>query len=72
MKVESNKLLKIIFYILILLTLFLICPFRVSNSSAKTTYSIGLMTYDEVTMAGGLYSTKLTSPYIGFLIMQLI
>ena len=72
MKVESNKLLKIIFYILILLTLFLICSFRVSNSSAKATYSIGLMTYDEVTMAGGLYSTKLTSPYISFLIMQLI
>ena len=72
MKVESNKLLKIIFYILILLTLFLICSFRVSNSSAQTTYSIGLMTYDEVTMAGGFYSTKLTSPYIGFLIMQLI
>ena len=72
MKVESNKLLKIIFYILILLTLFLICPFRVSNSSAKATYPIGLMTYDEITMAGGLYSTKLTSPYICFLIMQLI
>ena len=72
MKVESNKLLKIIFYILILLTLFIIYPFRASNSSAQTTYPIGLMTYDEVTMPGGLYSTKLTSPYIGFLIMQLI
>ena len=31
MKVESNKLLKIIFYLLILLTLFLICPFRASG-----------------------------------------
>ena len=31
MKVESNKLLKIIFYTLILLTLFLICPFRASG-----------------------------------------
>ena len=31
MKVESNKLLKIIFYALILLTLFLICPFRASG-----------------------------------------
>ena len=40
--------------------------FSASNSSAKTTYPIGLMTYDEVTMAGGLYSTKLTSPYTWF------
>ena len=37
--------------------------FSGSNSEAKLTYPIGLMTADEITYAGGRYRTKLSSPY---------
>ena len=37
--------------------------FSVSNNEAKLTYSIGLMTADEITYAGGYRDTSLTSPY---------
>ena len=37
--------------------------FSGSNTEAKLTYPIGLMTADEITYAGGLIQKKLTSPY---------
>ena len=37
--------------------------FSGSNSEAKLTYPIGLMTADEITYAGGYMDTSLTSPY---------
>ena len=37
--------------------------FSGSNSEAKLTYPIGLMTADEITYAGGKYAAKLISPY---------
>ena len=37
--------------------------FSGSNSEAKLTYPIGLMTADEITYAGGYKATSLTSPY---------
>ena len=37
--------------------------FSGSNSEAKLTYPIGLMTADEITYAGGYRDTNLTSPY---------
>ena len=37
--------------------------FSGSNSEAKLTYPIGLMTADEITYAGGYKDTSLTSPY---------
>ena len=37
--------------------------FSGSNSEAKLTYPIGLMTADELIYAGGKYSTNLPSPY---------
>ena len=37
--------------------------FSGSNSEAKLTYPIGLMTADEVAYAGGVYGTNLSSPY---------
>ncbi len=37
--------------------------FSVNNNEAKLTYSIGLMTADEITYAGGYKYTDLTSPY---------
>ena len=37
--------------------------FSGSNSEAKLTYSIGLMTADEISYAGGVFRTSLTSPY---------
>ena len=37
--------------------------FSGSNSDAKLTYPIGLMTVDEITYAGGYKFTNLTSPY---------
>ncbi len=37
--------------------------FSGSNSEAKLTYPIGLMTGDEIVYAGGVYNTSLKSPY---------
>ena len=37
--------------------------FSGSNSEAKLTYPIGLMTADEIVYAGGKYYTRLTAPY---------
>ena len=37
--------------------------FSVSNSSAKLTYPIGLMTADEISFAGGLWQTKASAYY---------
>ena len=40
--------------------------FSVDNTSAKLTYPIGLMTADEVSYAGGVVYTSLSSPYVWY------
>ena len=42
--------------------------FSGSNSEAKLTYPIALMTVDEVTYAGGVFGAELTSPYVWYYI----
>ena len=37
--------------------------FSVNNTSAKLDYPVGLMTIDELSYAGGQFSTELTAPY---------
>ena len=40
--------------------------FSGSNTEAKLTYPVGLMTVDEIAYAGGVYDGKLTSPYVWY------